>query len=365
MVFLAAGLNIHKQLTQTGNNIREFTRVGYQGYTVLLATWSTIVFEGEAKLSSTGYQKLLEGSILHPRSAIGDHNGMLGCLDRDGNLYLAEGRPDQTTETIRCQGDARPQLSFIAMAGNGRVVSIFQQAESSNLMHVGEFGTFEAFKAWYADPSNPDCYPKAHHMIPGRPKQLIAGTASFAMLLSNDELYTWGDPRHQSLARSTIGDGAVPADRPGLVEALAGVRLRKICLGGWMGGAISEDGAAYLWGAGQPGKQSDRLKALSTGDQVALIQLTNDDDEPDIVDMSIGDGHVALVTAACEIFVAGENRSGQLGLDSPVDFVDVFTKVPGMNDATGVICAPKNTIVQCRGAPNDRSSMRELRSGGA
>ncbi|QIW97272.1 hypothetical protein AMS68_002790 [Peltaster fructicola] len=341
--WLAAGFNTFRQLSELDGDVKEFQSISNDTDDVVLSTWSSLVVQKPNVIASVGHtqwtQKVENNTVL--RSVVGDHDGFQAALDDTGRLYLS--CPAGSGFTL-ADTAASPSLAFLAMAGNGRVACIFSQAPNGNLAHVGEFTTLEAFKAWHLEPTDPKNYPVAHHMVPGRPKQLIAGMASFAMLMNNDNLYTWGDPRHRSLGRSTIGSDATSADKPGLVEALAGLKLRKIALGGWMGSALSEDGAAYLWGSGMPGKEAE-LECLKSkkGELVTLVEL-DAEDEPDVIDVSIGNGHAVLATADGRVFVVGENAHGQLGLLGSA-FQESWTYVPGIRHVTRVMCGSKSTLL--------------------
>lgn len=351
MQLLGAGLNAHHQLSPQDGNVGAFERLALEADSVLLATWSTLIVQKSNEIITTGHQTLAETIINDAHSAFGDHNGLLGLLDINGLLHVSQENQGGESILQNYDSDTAPSLTFVTMAGNGRVVCTHVQAPNGNLIHVAGFDSFELFASWYKDPSNSQYYPAAHHMLPGRPKQLIAGTGTFAMLLENGEVFTWGDARYSSLARSTIGEDSVSPDQPGLVEALAGVTIKKICFGGWMGGAVSADGAAYIWGSGTSGSHTGaarRIEALSSTEKVALIQLCPEESgEPDIVDMDIGDGHVALLTAEGDLYVAGENSWGQLGLGVPDSFVGAFTKVKSVTEVKQVICAAKCTVLSC------------------
>ena len=118
------------------------------------------------------------------------------------------------------------------------------------------------------------------------------------------------------LGRPISGDDTQPATKPGTVEALGGLRIGKIAAGGWMCAALSEDGALYVWGTTSPGSKAkiNALKANDGGD-VALVDIPNSDsDEPlDVLDVGVGDDHIAVIVEGNRLFVVGENTNGQLG----------------------------------------------------
>lgn len=348
----AAGSNAHRQLVDREGDVRRFEQISTEAVDVLLATWSTLsIITTATELIASGHQKATAGLqsdvILH--SAIGDHNGLVGALDSSGRLRLVSFSPESRDLTLRVhRADSALPLSHVALAGNGRVVGVFRQTPGAGLAHIAEFTSFDAFKAWHSDPTNPAHYPSAHHMVAGRPRQVVAGTGTFIMLMESGDVFSWGDPRHRSLARSTLEDGATAAEKPGLVDALGGLVVREVCAGGWMGGAVTTDGAGYLWGSGLPGKSGTLscLQGLRSEERAALIQLCGGNgEELDVRDLAIGDGHVGVVTACGGVFVAGENRNGQLGTDSNQAFVEEWVPVSSLKDALRVVCGPKSTLV--------------------
>jgi alpha-tubulin suppressor-like RCC1 family protein len=65
----------------------------------------------------------------------------------------------------------------------------------------------------------------------------------------------------------------------------------------------------------------------------------------DVVDVAVGEGHVALVSKGGDVFVVGDNKNGQLGIGSNEDFVEEWMKLPNMKGAKGVVCGPKSTFL--------------------
>ncbi|KAK5696332.1 hypothetical protein LTR17_024304 [Elasticomyces elasticus] len=342
---LCAGLNAHSQLqASTQADVRKFAPIKdlhptQEGADVLFAGWSTTVLSSGNKIWTQGFQTLSsalgcdDAEDLQFRSVIGDHDGLLALLSTSGDLYTVSSSSDAQSSTLQLvTTESSPSIALIALAGTGRIALTFKQAPNGNLCHIAEFNTIDRFLAWYSDPSDSDCYPDRHHMLPGRPAQLLANTASFILLLESGEVYSWGDPRHQSLGRAIHGEGAKKADEPGIVEALGGLKITKIASGGWMSAAISEDGALYLWGA---------------AGEVALVELlASAHDEPlDVIDFAIGDAHVAVATTDGRLFVVGDNKDGQLGLDSAEDFIEDWTEARGLSDVQRVVCGPRSTYV--------------------
>lgn len=371
-VIRAAGFNGHSQLrAEKDVDLSQFEdiTVGLEqtdGLDILFAGWSTTVFtNSKGEIWSLGHQILRQLDQEHtgheakpqiiPECAFGDHNGLLGFVYSNGALALISQEQPREKElraqsfTVRLSEPDSPPLGFVAVAGNDRVAVTFRQAPNARLCHVEEFETLGKFVDWYGEPANQKHRPIAHHMIPGRPKQLIASTAGFLKLMESGEVYSWGDPRYQSLGRAITGDGATPADRPGIIEAVGGLKIDKIATGGWMSAALSKDRALYLWGASKLPGSEHAIKCLSQADpgEPLLVIIPDDKGQPlDILDVGIGVGHIAVLAAdsdSRQIYVCGNNGNGQLGIGSEEQFLDDWTKVDGSGDVQRVLCGPNST----------------------
>lgn len=352
----AAGFNAHSQLQpDSTDDQRTFQAIPDQDHAkILFAGWSTTVLTTSDSIISLGnapFSHAIDrdpetGSPTGLRSAMGDHNGILACLDDGGDLYLQL----QPSEGLVCvTSDTSPALSHVARTSTGRVAVTFRQAPNGRLCHVNEFRDLETFLAWYQDPSGVGTYPQKHHMLPGRPRQMIANTATFLLLMESGEVYSWGDPRMQSLGRPIHGEGASSAGEPRSVTALGGLKIVKVASGGWLSAALSDAGALYVWGAAAPGSQHSMkcLREEESG-EVVLVEITRDgSDEPlDIDNVDAGDHHMAVVTTDHRLFVVGNNSSGQLGLGSEETFLENWTEVCSLPNVLvrDVFCGPLSTF---------------------
>ena len=347
----AAGLNAHSQIQDNGGkDIRSFVPVSSETERILFTCWSSTIIVSESEIRGIGFQKLsqiLSSTVAETLvDGFGDHNGMIGCLDAAGNLHLVS----DSGELVNQSTGSSPKIGHIALADNGKLALSFKQAPNGRLCHILQFDSVDEFKAWFHDPSGVQIEAeKQHFMMQGRPIQVVANTGTFAVLMEGGELYTWGDPRYRNLGRN-IKD--TPSHKPGLLEALGGLRIVKIAAGGWMCTALAEDRAAYVWGAGLPGTEKT-VKVLGDGGtgEVSLISISSKNPvnaEPlDIVDIGVGDNHLALVAEGGRLLVVGDNKNGQLGLDSNEEWVDDWTEVPtsGFNgNLCGLVCGPKATF---------------------
>ncbi|KAK5131507.1 hypothetical protein LTR08_000901 [Meristemomyces frigidus] len=338
--------------------------------TPLFASWSStaLVACSTRRVRSLGQQKLSSGVSVGTDGcgaggleAFGDHGGVRGVLDTaGGRLYwvseiggvgVGGGGGSGSIEEggglmIDVTDEASPALGHIALApGSERLAVSFAQAPGGKLTHIAEFTSAENFLTWFKDPSGEGKYPDRHFMLPGRAKQLVANTATFLVLMEDGGVFSWGDGRFRTLGRGIVGEGAVGAGEPGVVEALGGLGIAKVACGGWMSAAVSGDGALFLWGRAGVGAIGC-LGGVGVG-EVALVELLAEGGEVlDVVDVGVGDGHVAAVTADGGLWVVGGNCNGQLGLgDEGREFVAEWTVVPALRGVRRVVCGPLATFV--------------------
>lgn len=191
----AAGFNAHGQLdSTTTEDVKTFQPIAGTGSAqsrVLFAGWSTTVIVVGDRIRSVGHQKIdhkldvdADAGVL--KSAIGDHDGMLACLDEKGRLYVVE------KQRLVCKSmDASPRIGYLAQACNDRIAMTAMQTPEGQVCHLTEFDTFKKFLHWYEDPSGESNYPASHHMLPGRPKSLQANVANFLLLMERGDVWTW------------------------------------------------------------------------------------------------------------------------------------------------------------------------------
>lgn len=390
--FYASGFNAHGQLDESSDDdLYEFRRLPPSSHPDLVLLEPQIVFLGwsETIFASPEFIRDADGAIdrdgsyvllrfggasnasssnqlrcAHPAKELyggfGDHSGLLGVLTRDGEAIFM--RPHDRSSTFvpqleKLSGGDSPCLGQLAIAGNGRVAVTFVQASSARLCHISEFPSFASFTSWYLRPNDESHYPAQHHMIPGQAKQLISNATTFTCLMQTGEVYTWGDARHRSLGRNTIGEGATEAKMAGRLEALGGISIKKVCGGGWINAALSDDGAVYLWGVQTPGK-AEVIKSLDgIGEaEVSLVQIPGRDGEPlDIYDVAVGSGHIVLLVEPGRVFVCGDNENGQLGLGSGTKFSAEWeeARLPPDTQCLEVFAGPKYSLVKSRRFVND------------
>ncbi|KAF4551926.1 Hypothetical protein D9617_11g007730 [Elsinoe fawcettii] len=320
---------------------------------VLFACWSQVVFRVGDRLMLRGFRAGSVDDVAASTitSLIGDHNGISGALDRDGNVYLAETHTlrdaeAQLTLPLVTHEDS-PRLAKVSVAGNFRVAVAFRPAPGATTTHIEEFRDLASFRQWYNDPADPKNYPSKHHQIGGRIKQLISNSKTFICLTETGQVLTWGDPRHNGLGRTISQPGDVPAAQPGLLTSLDGIKITKVSGGGLMFAALSEDKAVYLWSGPEPGRQNSLtvLNGVQVG-QMALVDVRDHNDEPyDFDDIAVGHGHILLQTTDGRVFAAGDNTNGQLAINTDETYRSDFAEiVPG--GCSSIRAASKSSVIK-------------------
>lgn len=100
-------------------------------------------------------------------------------------------------------------------------------------------------------------------------------------------------------------------DKPGLVEDLEDLptgKIKKIAAGGYIVLALTEGYDLYAWG-GHPA----RLPILRT---ISGSPGPVDVEDNDIIDFSVGEAHIIVLSTGGDVYVIGDNTNGQLGLPS-------------------------------------------------
>ncbi|KAK3304598.1 regulator of chromosome condensation 1/beta-lactamase-inhibitor protein II, partial [Chaetomium strumarium] len=188
------------------------------------------------------------------------------------------------------------------------------------------------------------------HTFPNFPDiaQLVAYETGFAALSSTGQVWTWGDERYAAcLGREPSDDS--PADTPGLVtdlEDLPTGPITKLAAGGYVLAALTAGNDLYCWG--HAGRSPMLLQDLPDTPGPVVI------DDRDIVNVAVGGAHMLVLTADREVYVTGDNASGQLGLLevrststwARVDLGSVLAAEDGV--VTGVVAGPRNSFLIVR-----------------
>ncbi|KAI9839576.1 MAG: hypothetical protein M1819_002202 [Sarea resinae] len=274
-----------------------------------------------AGLLANGQTVVLEGPTEHENSSGEDEFCMAICRDERGGRVMT-GYPGHC----------------LAVAGNERVAYYVGQCnpEDGHWVHQSDDPGSHAVYIYCGGGIKKDEDLK----FPERIIQLEANQTAFTALTESGVVYTWGDARHNHLGRDITPES--PATRPGPVEVLGGIPIKKISSGGWITAALSKDNDLYVWG-GRPG-ESNRIKALppssDEGEKVALVDI---DGGVDIADVAVGDGHIVVLTCDGRLFAAGRGVNGQLGAGAKKFAEDWMHVNLGLGEGRSIInvyCGP-------------------------
>lgn len=107
-----------------------------------------------------------------------------------------------------------------------------------------------------------------------------------------------------------------------IVAALEGIRIQSIAAGGWHSAAISEFGDLYMWGWNEKGQlgltvshndEEDHQSSIHQIQCQALPALVNLPGDLDVLTVSCGTRHTAIVAGDGSVWTWGWGYYGQLG----------------------------------------------------
>lgn len=151
-----------------------------------------------------------------------------------------------------------------------------------------------------------------------------SGRAHGLAVLSDGQVYTWGDNEFGQL-----GDGTrVTKSTPQLVPLLTNVT--QVAAGESHSVALRNNGSVWTWGANQRGQLG--AGGSSTAPRLAPAQVA---DLPVIVHIAAGARHTLALDASGKVWAWGANDFGQLGLASGVQ-VTTPTEVAGVSGAVSI-----------------------------
>lgn len=165
-------------------------------------------------------------------------------------------------------------------------------------------------------------------------------------------IYTWGDARHNHLGR-VITPNSLSAT-PQIVDHLGGIPIKKVSTGGWITAALSTSNDLYLWG-GRPGEEH-RIKALpdisrrpEDNEEVKLVDI---DGGIDVLDVSVGAGHIVALTADGRVWTVGRGHNGQLGYGAKrtyeEDWIEIDLHLEKNKNVEAVYCGPCSSFLLVR-----------------
>ncbi|KAI0552811.1 regulator of chromosome condensation 1/beta-lactamase-inhibitor protein II [Xylaria curta] len=282
MNLYAAGFNAWRQL--------EFSRLG---------------ISAEEPEDIVSFQKVLSDELIEIQYAsltytvVNTSAGLryAGCIDEYIKPGLSEKLLSPTT----------------AVAGNGMVASRFLRISyrPSALTDQSEvYNGHDAIVQYAALPQTAETESVQTFSSMRDIIQLVAFETGFVALSRDGKVWTWGDERYSATLGREITT-ASPAEKPGLVEDLENLpsgKIKRIEAGGYTILALTEGHDLYGWG-GHPARQPI-IDTLSSSPSPVDVE------ENDILECSVGETHMIVLTTDGDVYVIGENTNGQLGVPS-------------------------------------------------
>ncbi|XP_072935573.1 RCC1 domain-containing protein 1 [Epargyreus clarus] len=192
----------------------------------------------------------------------------------------------------------------------------------------------------------------------GKVIDVQCGYEHYLLLTDTGKVYTWGNGRRLQLGHGNIDN----QDRPREVRALGGINIVKIRAGGWHTAVLSEYGDLYIWGWNNSGQlglktRAQRRKEAQEGAVVkkkthrvpTVVDIYDEELNKitlNVLDMSCGSKHTAILLADYSIWITGSNEYGQLGFPiKDCTHMEHFVKVFQGTKDSYLKCGPWSTVI--------------------
>ncbi|KAB0794726.1 hypothetical protein PPYR_11565 [Photinus pyralis] len=174
---------------------------------------------------------------------------------------------------------------------------------------------------------------------------MATGCEHCLLLDESGRVYSFGRGSRGQLGHGSLAD----EDEPKLIDALDGIKIKKIAAGGWHSCAVSVDGDLYSWGwngNGQLGIYNDEKIALAVMACPHIINF-DDDIQLNVVDVACGRRHTVVFLSNRKLYGAGWNKYCQL---TDVIRKENVYKMEFLYDFSGVnveklMCGPWSTVL--------------------
>ncbi|CAI5784678.1 probable E3 ubiquitin-protein ligase HERC6 [Podarcis lilfordi] len=141
--------------------------------------------------------------------------------------------------------------------------------------------------------------------------QVACGNYHSIALAKDGRVFSWGQNTHGQLG---LGKEVTNQAGPQQISALDGIPLAQVAAGGSQSFALSLSGVVYGWGknnAHQLGlSQADPKEQIFKPHSIAALRKL------DVIYVSCGDEHTAVLTQNGSVFTFGDDSAGQLGRSS-------------------------------------------------
>ncbi|KAK8039235.1 hypothetical protein PG993_007646 [Apiospora rasikravindrae] len=285
--------------------------------------WNQLIFDGAEYASKeptdfTSFQLVLSDPVIER-----PHASLACTLVNTSKGVQAAGFPDDWMQSQSLKD--RVLQSLAAIAGNG-TIAVYDREAVKQYQSVSHFqqGTAQRVFTSMGDVS-----------------QIVAYETGFAALSTIGQVWTWGDERYEACLCREVSDVSL-AEEPGTVAELEDLptgKVQKLAAAGYLLMALTEGNDLYAWG-GHPGLPGF-LDDISASPSPVVIE------DHDVADCAVGQSHAVVLTVSGEVYTAGANGNGQLGITTETD--SPWSRVPFSPgpDRTilSVACGPRNSFM--------------------
>ncbi|CAG8620419.1 31715_t:CDS:2, partial [Racocetra persica] len=150
--------------------------------------------------------------------------------------------------------------------------------------------------------------------------KVVCGENHCLALTQAGQVFSWGSGRYGQLGH---GD-TKSLDKPKVIEFFEGLKVVQIACGGWHSAVITDSGDLYTFGWNHSGRlgiplpdKNNYTQSLINYAEPTLIELNEGKDfGPNIIKVSCGSAHTAIVTDDYRLWTCGWGKYGQQGQGS-------------------------------------------------
>ncbi|GAA5882464.1 hypothetical protein JCM1840_003189 [Sporobolomyces johnsonii] len=338
MPVLAFGANLHGQIPGQ-DSLTVSSPVTCPGcIAVAAASWSQAVFRDSTPAPTLRGLPLGPDSLdlASARTWLGQ-DSFVAALLHDGHILRFDDGNRSAEKYSLASMNSRGELlvvpgpSSLPLFSFPPPLTLTHPTTESNPLELRLYPSVAALFAASAPSSSPPASPTlftlpAFPSSPSSPEHihLLSSGASHSLLLAlpSHRLFSLGDNRFGQCGAPSLSPPSSSAPTLNRIEALDGLYPVEIACGAFHSAVRTQDGSVYVFGTdkeGQGGGIGAGCEPLLVelgleGDESGLIGGDGDDEEVEVRQVVCGAEHTVLLTTKGEVWVAGANHSGQLGL---------------------------------------------------
>ncbi|CAG8598636.1 24468_t:CDS:10 [Cetraspora pellucida] len=244
------------------------------------------------------------------KKCFGNDNGILGFLDIDGNIHFEGEYSGMHEISNSCT----------------KIVDVSQFWTGNAMIVVTVDGKLYN---WNIEQVSSEEITPIDNTIDLFFTKVVCGENHCLALTRTGQVFSWGSGRYGQLGH---GD-TKSLDKPKVIEFFLGLRVVQIACGGWHSAVITGDLYTFGWnhlgrlGIPPPDK-NDHTQPMINYAEPTLIELNEGKDfEPNIIKVSCGSAHTAIVTDDYRLWTCGWGKYGQQG-QGPHKLFDNLTFTP-------------------------------------